>query len=177
MSKTLIIVTHPDIEKSVVNKRWIEELEKHPDKYVIHDIHKTYPDEKIDIGKEQQLVESYDTIVFQFPFYWFNCPPFFKKWLDDVLTEGWAYGRGSKYMLEDKQVAMGISAGIDEKDYLPTGRYKYTMHILTTPFEITFNYIKADYRGFYTFYGAEYHATSERVEKSTLEYIEFLESL
>jgi putative NADPH-quinone reductase len=26
--KTLIIVTHPDIEKSAINKRWIEELKK-----------------------------------------------------------------------------------------------------------------------------------------------------
>jgi putative NADPH-quinone reductase len=28
--KTLIIVTHPDIEKSAINKRWIEELKKSP---------------------------------------------------------------------------------------------------------------------------------------------------
>ena len=27
--KTLVIVAHPDIEKSKINKRWIEELEKY----------------------------------------------------------------------------------------------------------------------------------------------------
>ena len=27
--KTLVIVAHPDIEKSRINKRWIEELEKY----------------------------------------------------------------------------------------------------------------------------------------------------
>lgn len=86
--KTLIIIVHPDIERSVINKRWIEELSKHPDKYDVHQLHKVYPDEQIDALAEQKLIEQYDKIVFQFPFYWFNCPPFLKKWLDDVLTYG-----------------------------------------------------------------------------------------
>jgi putative NADPH-quinone reductase len=67
--KTLIIVTHPEIEKSVINKRWIEELEKYPEKYTVHQLYKAYPDGKIDVTKEQKLMESYDKIVFQFPFY------------------------------------------------------------------------------------------------------------
>ncbi len=34
--KTLVIVTHPDIEKSVINKKWIDELKKYPEKYTVH---------------------------------------------------------------------------------------------------------------------------------------------
>jgi hypothetical protein len=79
--KTLIIVTHPEIEKSVINKRWIEELEKYPEKYTVHQLYKAYPDGKIDVTKEQKLMESYDKIVFQFPFYWFSSPP--------LLNNGW----------------------------------------------------------------------------------------
>ena len=80
--KTLVVIIHPDVKSSLINKRWIEELEKFPDKFLIHDLHSLYPDEKIDIEKEQRLIEAHDKIIFQFPFYWFNCPPFFKKWLD-----------------------------------------------------------------------------------------------
>jgi len=44
MKKTLVIVTHPHIDQSVVNKRWVEELEKHPDQFTVHQIYQAYPD-------------------------------------------------------------------------------------------------------------------------------------
>lgn len=59
---------HPDLEKSVINKRWIEELQKYPNQYYIHDLYAAYPDEKLNIEKEQLLIEAYDTIVFSFRF-------------------------------------------------------------------------------------------------------------
>lgn len=175
--KTLVIIIHSDLENSAVNKRWIEELKKYPDKYVIHDLHSLYPDEKIDVEREQRLVESHDKIIFQFPFYWFNCPPFFKKWLDEVLIHGWAYGSKSGYKLTSKKIALGITAGINEEDYHASGRYKYTLEQLTAPFELTFDYVKANYKSFFAFYGAEHNATAERIEKSTQDYVSFIAHL
>ena len=175
--KTLIVIIHPNLEDSIVNQRWIAELEKQPEKYVLHNLHQLYPDEKIDIRKEQQILEAYDNIVFQFPFYWFNCPPFFKKWLDEVLTHGWAYGRESGYHLANKKIALAISAGINENDYCFSGRYKYTLQQLTAPFELTFNYIRADYKPLFVFYGVEHHATKDRIEESVQNYITFLQNL
>ena len=115
--KTLIIVTHPHIEDSLINKRWIKELEKYPEQYTIHQLYKVYPDEHIDVRKEQQLIEQYDHIVFQFPLYWFSTPPLLKKWQDEVLTYGWAYGSKSGYKVGGKKVTLAISAGIDEREY------------------------------------------------------------
>lgn len=175
--KTLVIIIHSDLENSIVNKRWLKELKKYPEKYTVHNLHNLYPHDKIDIDQEQRLLESHDKIIFQFPFYWFNCPPLFKKWLDEVLTHGWAYGKGSGYKLEGKKIALAISAGINEEDYQESGRYKYTLHQLTSPFEITFDYIKADYQKLFAFYGAEHNATSERVEKSAHDYLSFIENL
>lgn len=175
--KTLIIVIHPNIKDSLINKRWIEELNKYPKKYDVHQLHKVYPDEKIDVLAEQKLIEQYNEIVFQFPFYWFNCPPFFKKWLDEVLTYGWAYGSKSGYNVSGKKIALAMSVGIDEHEYNPTGKYKYTLEQLTTPFELTFEYIKADYRSFFAYYGIELNTSGEWIEKSVPLYIDFLESL
>ncbi|MBB6499841.1 NAD(P)H-dependent oxidoreductase [Pedobacter cryoconitis] len=174
--KTLVIIIHPDLENSVINKRWIEELKKYPEKYELHDLHNLYPD-KINIEQEQQLIENHDKIIFQFPFYWFNCPPLFKEWLDVVLTYGWAYGSTSPYKLANKKIALGITAGINEEDYTASGRYKYTMEHLTAPFELTFDYVKADYKSFFTFYGAEHNARTERIEKSAKDYISFIETI
>lgn len=44
--KTLIIVIHPDIKNSRINKRWTQELEKFPEKYHIHQLHEVYPDQQ-----------------------------------------------------------------------------------------------------------------------------------
>lgn len=174
--QTLIVVIHPNLHQSVVNKRWMNELKKHPEKYTIYDLHGEYPDEKIDIIKEQKLIEGFNKVVFQFPFYWFNCPPFFKKWLDEVLTYGWAYGSKSGYQLQGKKISLAITAGIDETDYTMNGRYRYTMKELTAPFETTFQYVKADYQPAFVFYGMEHNAKADRIEKSVTDYMSFLES-
>ena len=175
--KTLVIVTHPDIKNSVVNKRWIEELNKYPERYVVHQLYEAYPDEKIDVLAEQRLIERYNKVVFQFPYYWFNCPSLFKKWLDEVLTHGWAYGSKSGYKVAGKKIALAISLGVDEDELSPSGVYKYPLSELIRPFELSFEYVKADYRPPFAFYGIEYNASKEWVEKSVPLYMDFLESL
>ncbi|WP_152393259.1 NAD(P)H-dependent oxidoreductase [Paenibacillus guangzhouensis] len=185
--KTLVIVTHPNLETSVVNKRWVEELQQYPDKYTVHELHKVYPDGQIDVDQEQQLVESHGNIVFQFPIYWFNCPPLLKKWFDDVLAYGWAYGsKGDKLM--HRKIALAVSAGIKKDDYREEGRYRYTLDQLLSPFETSFLYCKADYRSFFAFYGTEGEAgenvpgleletPANQLESSAQAYLHFIDNL
>ena len=52
MSKTLVVVTHPNIEQSHVNKSWVDALKAHPDLYTVHEIYKLYPDGKIDVAAD-----------------------------------------------------------------------------------------------------------------------------
>lgn len=173
----LIIVIHPNMNESKFNKKWIEELNKYPEKYFVHDLHQAYPNEKIDVDKEQKLIASYDKIIFQFPFYWFNCTPFLKKWLDEVLTYGWAYGSKSGFQMENKKIALAITAGINENEFSATGKYKYSMEQLLTPFELTFDYIKADYKGFFAYYGIELNSSKKELDKSVPLYLDFINTL
>jgi len=175
--KTLIIITHPNIEKSVVNRRWLEELAKYPDKYVVHQLHKVYPDENIDVKAEQNLVEQYDKIVFQFPVYWFSCPSLLKKWIDEVLIYGWAYGSKSGYKVAGKKIAMSMSAGVEKYEYGPLEQYRYTMEELLRPFELTFEYVKADYKPFFAYYGIDVNPSPDWVEQSVRLYMDFLDLL
>lgn len=175
--KTLVIAVHPNIETSIINKRWINELEKHPEKYTVHQLYKEYPDEKIDIKKEQELVEKYDKIIFQFPFYWFSSPPLLKKWFDEVVLYDWAYGSKSGYKVGGKKISLAITAGIEEEDYSASGKYKYTMEELMRPFEVTFNYIKADYKKPFVYFGMEHDSSEEWIEKSVPEYLDFIDGL
>ncbi|MCZ8520277.1 MULTISPECIES: NAD(P)H-dependent oxidoreductase [Paenibacillus] len=186
--KTLVIVTHPSMETSVINKRWVEELRAYPEKYTVHELHKAYPDGTIDAVKEQQLIESHSSLVLQFPIFWFNCPPLLKTWLDEVLAYGWAYGSKGGDKLKNRKVALAVSAGISKEDYSAEGRYRYTLRHLLSPFETTFLYCHADYRSFYAYYGqekepgenvpgAENGALASELETSVQHYLAFLGSL
>lgn len=175
--KTLILIFHPDLEHSVINKRWKNELEKYPTKYDVRNLYELYPDEKINLDEEQKLIEQYDKIIFQFPFYWFNCPPLLKKWLDDVLTYGWAYGSKSGYKVSGKKIGFCVSTGISEEGYSENGQYKYTIGELLRPFELTVDYIKADYKSFFAYYDIEQNASEQWIEDSVKPYINYIDSI
>lgn len=176
-TKTLIILIHPNSNTSVVNKRWQEELNKYPEKYVFHDLYKLYPDEKINVEAEQKRIEQYSKIVFQFPMYWFSSPPLLKKWLDEVLIYGWAFGSKSGYKVAGKKIAIAISVGADEEDYQANGRYKYSLTELLRPLELTFKYVKSDYQAIFTQFGIDNQVSEGWIEKSVSRYISYLERL
>ncbi|WP_141501531.1 NAD(P)H-dependent oxidoreductase [Paenibacillus luteus] len=175
--KTLVIVTHPSIETSIINKRWVEELHKYPEKYTVHELHKVYPDGNIDVGKEQQLIESHQNLVLQFPFYWFNCPPLLKQWLDEVFIHGWAFGSNGGNKLKNRKAALAVSAGIEKDDYSKEGKYRYTLENLLSPFETTLLYCHADYRSFFAFYGTENGTSASQLEKGVQDYLNFIDNM
>ena len=41
--KTLIIVAHPDMTHSTVNRRWLAELRKHPTRFTVHELYQNLP--------------------------------------------------------------------------------------------------------------------------------------
>ncbi|MCY8931720.1 NAD(P)H-dependent oxidoreductase [Bacillus atrophaeus] len=152
--KVLVLAVHPHMETSVVNKAWVEELKKH-DQITVRELYKEYPDEAIDVVKEQQLCEQYDRIVFQFPLYWYSSPPLLKKWLDLVLTYGWAYGSEGK-ALHGKELMLAVSAGSEAEKYQAGGSNHYSLSELLKPFQATSNLIGMTYLPPYVFYGVKY---------------------
>lgn len=173
--KTLIVVGHPDMQHSVINKRWAEELAKYPDRFTVHILSQVYPDERIDVEKEQQLIEAHDRLILQYPIYWFNCPAFLKKWLDCVFTEGWAYGPGGD-KLKDKRFALAVSAGMRESDFRPDGECRATVDQLIQPFRTTALYTGLNFSGCFVQYGS-HHVAPEALEKSARDYVRFISGL
>lgn len=172
MSK-LVIVTHPGTPESVINHRWVEELKKHSD-ITVHELCKVYPDGNIDIKKEQALVDAHDTIVFQFPIWWYSSPSLLKKWMDEVLTPDWAYL--NHYALEGKKIAFAVSTGGAAADYTREGSCKATIEDVLKPFIVSCSYLKAVYSGVFECYNT-FAITPEELNKNAEEYIRFIESL
>ena len=170
--KKLVIVSHPDIENSVINKRWIEELQKYPDQFTVHHLEAVYPDGIMDVASEQVLIEEHDMLILQFPLYWYSSPPMLKKWQDEVLTYGWAYGSKGKAM-KDRDVALAISFGVPKDDYKPNGVIGATEDEVLTPLRTTMRYIGANYRGHFSFYEANNEPSAEIVDQGAKDYVRF----
>ena len=47
-----------------------------------------------DIGAEQEKLQWADTVIFQFPLWWFSMPAIMKGWVERVYAYGFAYGVG-----------------------------------------------------------------------------------
>ncbi|MHB8126835.1 MAG: NAD(P)H-dependent oxidoreductase [Desulfitobacteriaceae bacterium] len=165
--KTLIIVAHPDLTQSKVNKRLIEELEKN--NVSINNLYKQYPDENIDVEREQKLLIEHQRIILQFPMYWFSSPSLLKKWQDVVLLFGWAYGPGGN-KLNGKDLVIAISTGASQDEYTSG---KFTINELLKPFEATSDFIGARFLTPYVFYGAE-DASPQEINEGAKTYVQHI---
>lgn len=172
--KTLIIVDHPNFSRSVVNRRWLEEVKKYPDEFLIHNLQSVFPQKIIDSSYEHSIMDNNGSIVFQFPLYWLNCPSLLKNWFDTVLTENWAFG--SAYHLEGKKVAFAVSCGGAEEQYNKetTG---YSVEDYLNSLIMSMKFCKADYQGTFVFYGAQGNIDSSSLSMSAKNYIDFLHAL
>lgn len=134
MTKTLVIVAHPDMARSRVNAAWAEALRRAGD-ITLRDLSALYPDGRIDGAVERTLLEAHDRIILQFPLTWYSCPPILSAWQIAILTRGWAYGPGGR-ALRLKTLGVALSTGSNGRDYQPDGRYGRTLEEVTIPFEL-----------------------------------------
>ncbi len=137
----LVIVGHPEQEKSQLNRelaaawsaegaaeiRWID-------------------DSPLDVVEEQRAVERADVVVFQFPLYWYGTPACLKRWMDEVLTWGWAFGPDGG-QLGGRSLACSITVGGRLDDYQTEGKHATTLDALCKPMERMAAYVGLEWKG------------------------------
>ncbi|MEV0432394.1 NAD(P)H-dependent oxidoreductase [Nocardia sp. NPDC050413] len=85
-----------------------------------------------DVRAEQEKLLWADTIIFQFPLWWYSMPAILKGWVDRVFTYRFAYGVGehseTKYgerygegTLAGKKALLSVTIGGPEPHYGPRG--------------------------------------------------------
>lgn len=169
--KTLVIVAHPALhDSSRVNQKLANICHKHVD--TVHDLYAKYPDGKINILHEQQLLLQHDRVIFQFPVWWYSCPSLLKEWLDVVLTYGWAYGEGGD-KLHGKQWGLAVTAGGSKQAYCAEGYNLYPLEQLLRPFEVTASIVGANYLSPFIVYNAM-ELDEQQLELKANEYIAYL---
>lgn len=143
MSRILLLFAHPALDVSRVHRSLLGAA-RDVAGITIHDLYEQYPDFDVDVTREQQLLLEHDTIILQFPIYWYSTPPLVKQWQDLVLTHGWAYGRGGT-ALKGKRLFCAVSSGGGQRAYSPEGFNRVPLDQYLLPIEATARLCGLDY--------------------------------
>ena len=182
--KTLMILAHPNLENSVANKYISEQIPNHIKNIDIRNIFELYPDYKIDVEAEQEALLNADTIIFQYPFYWYNMPGILKLWFDDVFSYNFAYGsEGDK--LKGKNFQLSITVGGPAEAYTPLGYNHFKIEGFSKPLEQTaylaqMNYLPPIYEHGMVYIPGVYNSidiVEERATKQVQQLVKVLSAL
>lgn len=135
---TLVILAHPKIDDgSIANKIIVDKI-RPIEQVTIKDLYGEYPSFTFNIEKEQSALVDADSIIFQFPFYWYSVPGMLKEWIDQVFSYGFAYGStGDK--LKGKQFLVSMTIGGPAEAYCESGYNNFTINDLLKPLQQTSN--------------------------------------
>lgn len=143
-ASTLVVVAHPELERSRVNALWRRALED-DGRVTVRALAEMRGPGGFDPVAEQAALAAHDRIVLQFPFRWYSAPPLLAEWLETAFSRGWAYGPDG-HALEGKELSIAVSTWSRASDYAKDGRYGRTMHELTSPFATTAARVGMRYR-------------------------------
>lgn len=141
MSKTLILMFHPDPEKSVANAA-LARAAAEVDGVEVVDMAAAYPDRRIDLmtdgAVEAQRLLSADRIVFQFPVQWYSVPSLMKDWIDAVFTRiYYVFAESEGDRLEGTPLMIAATAGNTPENYQPGGGVAISLEEIFTPLRAT----------------------------------------
>jgi putative NADPH-quinone reductase len=136
--KTLFVIGHPQFNNSTASKTITAKIEK-INNVICRNLIELYPTYKINVQKEQTILLNTDLIIFQFPIYWASMPAILKLWIDEVFTNGFAFG--SDYKLKGKKIL--VSATLSGKDNLESNRN--VLNKILFPFKGLAKFCKMDY--------------------------------
>ncbi|MFQ6551395.1 NAD(P)H-dependent oxidoreductase [Aestuariibius insulae] len=152
MAQVIVYLAHPGQRYSRVNSAMVREAAQ-VEGITQVDLYADYPRHGVDVEREQDRLIDHDTIVLQFPFFWYSVPALLKDWIDLVLEHGFAYGDGGT-QLAGKRMQLALTAGGPETSYSKDGYNRFGIRTLLTPLEQTAHLCKMEFLPPYVLYGS-----------------------
>lgn len=162
----LLILGHPNIEKSLANKTIVEELEKSNLDIEIRNLSQFYPDYHIDAKAEQEALLRHQSVIFQYPLYWYTMPAVLKHWFDIVFEYQFAYGsKGDQ--LKGKNFIPSFTVGGPESEYQTLGEHHFRVYEFCKNLEQTAYFAQMNYVEPFYFHGTSVNAgyTEEEIKE------------
>lgn len=138
MKKILVVSGHPDYKHSVANRAILDEFHRLVPQAEIVYLDAEYPDFNIDVEREQKRLVEADTVVFEFPFWWYSAPSLMRRYFEQVLTHGFAYGSEGR-ALHGKKLIFSFTTGAGEDAYSVEGYQHYDMDAFIPQFRALSN--------------------------------------
>ncbi len=173
--RILVLLAHPVLERSRVNRRLADAV-RDVEGVAVHDLYEAYPALRIDVAREQRLLDGHDVVVFQHPLYWYSTPAILKEWQDLVLTHNWAYGSKGHH-LDGKLTFNALTTGGPEHVYRPDGANRFTIRQLLAPYDATAHLCRMRFLAPFVVHGALRLETDEQVRPHARDYRRLLEAL
>ena len=132
---TLLLLAHPDIATSRVNRALLAGLDR-LDGLEVADLTQLYPNAQIDLAAERERLLRADKLIFQFPLYWYSTPPILKQWQDAVLTPIFYLEPDTAALMRGLPILAATTTGGPPASYEP-GALTMTINELFAPLRAT----------------------------------------
>lgn len=177
MTKTLILLFHPDLSRSQANAALAAVAANVPGVEIVN-MQSAYPsgmDMFQDGEREAGRLLSADRIVLQFPIQWYSTPPLLKAWQDAVLTRMYyiAYEREGR-QLEGRPLMIAATAGNVPEAYRHGGRNLLPMIEILAPLRATAHRCGLVWADPFILYKADKLETGE-LEAASADYVQALQ--
>ena len=118
---------------------------------------------------ERACLQEADRIIFQFPFYWYQCPSVMKQWMDEVLT----LNLSQKNKM--KELGIVVTVGAKSDRYTAGGSVGFGIEELLRPYQALSNQLGWDYQTPFVIYQFQY-LTEAQKQQLLVDYLYYLEN-
>lgn len=127
-ANTLVIVSHPYPEQSVMTKG-LEEAARSVPGVTVRNLEALYgfDSRNINADEERRLMREHARVVFIFPTHWFNITPMMKAWLNNT------WGSVGPGIWQGKEMMIVTTAAGGESTYGESGRIGVSLTDVFTP--------------------------------------------
>ncbi|WP_455497074.1 NAD(P)H-dependent oxidoreductase [Coprobacter sp.] len=166
--KTIVLLlSHPDIFKSVANKMLLEVANSIPEIEVIN-----LYDKDFDVDSQIKAIDKAAALIFQFPFYWASAPSQLKKWIDEVFTS-----IAKTEVVKNKPLLVVTTTASEYEAYRSGGRNKFTVDELLRPYQMLANHSGMIWQTPFVVYGMGTDEALQNLKSGVDEYRKRIKSL
>lgn len=166
--KTVVLLFHPDMQHSLVNKKLVEAADQKRS-VTIRDMYALYRGQPIDVDEERRILVNADRVVLQFPLKWYDAPTLVQRWKEAVFDDYWLHsGKSGQSVLANKELLLAVAYSEPSYDFTRNGKYRTTINELLKPFQVLSIHLGMQFCQPFTIYELD------DLQKSSKEYAEMI---
>ena len=171
MTKTLIIMSHPDVTQSSSQQFLLAAVKGEEQIQVRHleSILAEQDNNHFDKRIERACLQEADRIILQFPFYWYQCPSVMKQWMDEVLTLNLSQKN------KEKELGIVVIVGAKKERYTAGGSVGFGIEELLRPYQALANQLGWEYQTPFVIYQFQYLPETQK-QQLLVDYLYYLEN-